>query len=405
MHILQLCNKPPYPTRDGGTMAALDITKGLSWQGHQVDILTMSTPKHPSPKGKLPDSLSLVNMEDRFVDTTATITGYLRNLLFSRTPYIAERFISKEFQDRLIEKLQKNKYDVVHLEGLYLSHYVSVIRRHSKALISYRAHNIEHHIWEALVNNEKNYFRKILLSHMTGRLKKYELKFLNKYDLLVPITQKDSNFLDSHGNYKNSHICQTGIESERVSAITCQKQMSIFYLGSLDWLPNIEGLTWFIDNVWPQLKHNFPNLEFHIAGRNSPQDFADQRFPNGIVFHGEVKSAETFLETYNIMLVPLFSASGMRIKIIEGLSKGKAIVTTTIGTEGINTKNGKTILVADTASEFQTAISKLLIDKELNSNIKSNALSFIKEQFNTISIGKKLSDFFEKNLNNRATTI
>jgi len=172
----------------------------------------------------------------------------------------------------------------------------------------------------------------------------------------------------------------------------------LFHIGSLDWAPNQEGLIWFIERCWPKIHEQFPDLKFYIAGRNAP-DWLVRRFhaPN-IVFEGEVADAYQFMNSKSIMVVPLFSGSGMRIKIIEGMALGKPIVSTPIGTEGISTQSGKNILIADNEKEFVADVERLITDNELFQNISRSAIEYIQEKFDNLALAGALTDFYKMHI-------
>src|SRR5690606_3466459 len=132
----------------------------------------------------------------------------------------------------------------------------------------------------------------------------------------------------------------------------------------------------FINNCWPEIHDKFPELKFYIAGRQAP-DWLIRHFdkPN-IVYMGEIEDAYQFMNSKAIMVVPLFSGSGMRIKIIEGMALGKPIVTTPIGTEGISTESGKNIIIAEGVQEFIYGVERLISDKKLFHSIGSNAIEY-----------------------------
>ena len=149
MRILQLMNKVPWPPKDGGAIACLNMTKGFSMLGHEVTVLSMNTSKHHVRIKDMP--LDLRKKADfRLVEVPASINWFeaALNLLFSDMPYNAQRFISDEYTTELVKLLNEKKFDVIQLEGLYLCPYIPVIRQYSEARIAYRAHNIEYEIWE-----------------------------------------------------------------------------------------------------------------------------------------------------------------------------------------------------------------------------------------------------------------
>jgi len=400
MRILQVCNKVPWPPKDGGAIATLTMSKGFSLLGHDVHILSMNTKKHHITIDEIPNDLK-ERMDFHLVDVPAKITsfGLLGNLLFSKRPYNASRFISGRFSQKLVELLQENEFDLIQLEGLYLCPYIPVIRKHSKALIAYRAHNVEHEIWErtaAVTPGTKRVYLKLL----ANRIRKFELSHLNNYDVLVPITDRDGELLDRLGNTKPRHTTQTGIDLATLVPKAGQLEYpSVFHLGALDWAPNQEGLLWFLVNCWPKLQQKHPTLKFYVAGRNAPDWLQSRLQYKNVVFLGEIEDAYAFMNSKAIMVAPLLSGSGMRIKIIEGLALGKAIVSTTIGAEGIAVEKGKHILLADEPNELIDGVSKLIDDRDLYDKLCKNAIDFIHDKFDNLAIAESLTDFYKQHLN------
>jgi glycosyltransferase involved in cell wall biosynthesis len=335
----------------------------------------------------------LVNVPARISPVSA-----LLNLMFSRKPYNAVRFISKTFEDELIKVLHENDFDIIQLEGLYVCPYIPVIRENSKAKIIYRAHNIEHEIWSRTAIMAHG-LEKWYLKNLSKRIKKFEVQTLNKYDLLVPITGRDGAILDKLGNKKPRHVSQTGIDSSVLIPNSKNlKHPTLFHIGSLEWSPNQEGLIWFFDNCWDSIREKYPDLRFYIAGRNAPVWFQRMLNLTNVVFMGEVADAYEFINSKSIMVVPLFSGSGMRIKIIEGMALGKPIVTTAIGTEGISTTSGVNIVVTEDAAGFVQSISDLIENREYFDKISKNAIEYIHENFDNLSSAGALIEFYKKHI-------
>ncbi|MGQ7870529.1 glycosyltransferase family 4 protein [Sunxiuqinia sp. sy24] len=399
MRILQLCHKSPWPPKDGGAIAMLTMAKGFSLLGHEVHVLAMNTRKHQIQIEEIPDDLK-EKMHLKLADVPAKITlfGAIANLLFSKLPYNATRFMEVDFNRQLTKLLKETEFDLIQLEGLYLCSYIPTIREYSKAQIAYRAHNVEHEIWErtALVTPG---LKRIYLKGLAQRIKQFELSQLNKYDLLVPITDRDGEILDQLGNKKPRHTAQTGIDLATLVPKAGQLEYpSLFHLGALDWAPNQEGLLWFLENVWSKLHKQYPNLKFYVAGRNAPEWLQAKLHYKNVIFLGEIEDAYTFMNSKAIMVVPLLSGSGMRVKIIEGLALGKAIVSTTIGAEGIAVQKGKHILLVDDADEFIQTISQLIGNRDLYDQLCKNAIDFIHEKFDNLAIAESLIDFYKQHL-------
>ena len=397
MRILQVTNKVPYPTKDGGAIACMNLTKGFSLLGHDVTVLSMNTVKHHITLDEIPESIKNL-AEFRLVDVPARISAIkaVVNLLFSQQPYNASRFIADNFSTELIRLLTEKEFDIIQLEGLYVCPYISLIREFSKALIVYRAHNIEHEIWARSAEISQG-LKKFYLRNLAIRNRKFEARLLNNYDVLVPITQRDESILYGMGNRKPSMVSQTGIDSSVLFPNARNLEYpSLFHIGSMEWGPNQEGLLWFVQECWPAIHKKYPDLKFYVAGRNAPAWMAKKFDQPNVQFLGEIVDAYEFINSKAIMVVPLFSGSGMRVKIIEGMALGKSIVSTPIGAEGIEVEKDKHIMIAETAEQFVEAVSKLVEDKDLFDSIGRNAIGFIHEKFDNLAAASKLIDFYKQ---------
>ncbi len=401
MKILQLTNKIPYPPKDGGAIATLNLSKGLADLGHEVTILTMNTHKHYFDINKIPKSITdQISFHDVILNTEIKIKDGVYNLLFSKMPYNAERFISERYRIKLIELLKSKKFDIVQLEGLYLTPYIKDIRKHSNSLISFRAHNIEHEIWERIALQKKSILKRRYCKLISKRIKRLKKRIINEYDVLIPITQRDADKFNELGNKKPLHVVPFGIDSVKfIPKPETTTFPSLFHIGTLDWIPNQEGVLWFLKNVWPEILKLHPNLTFNIAGRNAPK-WMETQFKNyeNVNYLGEIDDAIKFINENAIMIVPLFSGSGMRVKIIEGMALGKAIITTPIGIEGIPATNNVNVIIQNNTIDFIEKIDNLIKNKQLFDDISKNAIKFVKENFDNRKISKDLAYFYYKQL-------
>jgi polysaccharide biosynthesis protein PslH len=400
MKILQLCNKIPYPPLDGGSIAILNISQSLAAAGHQVVVVAMNTRKHHGDINRIPGHLASI-VRFCYVDVVTSIKPLplLFNLLFSSMPYIAKRFDKPDFRKVLQELLSEESFDIVQLEGLYLKPYLTQIRKYHKGIVVYRAHNIENEIWQKLAGQSKNPLKKFYLNSLAKRIKRYEINFMDEYDLLLPISSQDLETFQAMGNTKPALVAATGIlPGSFQESMQVNPRRGIFYIGALDWIPNLEGLSWFIDHVWQSLKTHDPNLDFHIAGRNAPAWFKKRCLQHAINFLGEISDSYLYMDEHDILVVPLFAGSGIRIKIIEAMARSKAVVTTTLGAQGLGIQHNKHALIADDAETFLAAIEKLIEDDRLYAEIKRNAYAFAQENFNCERLALALTDFYNKNI-------
>jgi len=400
MKILILANKFPYPPRDGGAIATFSMIKGLSQLHHDITVLAINTSKHFYDIQLLPEE---VKNFARFlaveINTDISVIGLLINLLFSSIPYNAKRFINIEFEKKIIDLCMNNHFDIIQLEGLYMCPYISAIRKISNAKISFRAHNIESEIWERMIPSTNSFFKRQYLRILSNRIRKYELSFINSYDLLIPISLKDSQWFVDMGNKMPNVVIPTGIEVSTMTNSSDYEYPSVFYLGGLDWMPNQQGIKWFIDNCWESILEQLPNLKLNIAGRNAPDNLINYfSTKKNLTFFGEIPDAKTMFLSKAIMIVPLFAGSGMRIKIMEAMGYGRAIVTTSVGMEGIYASDRNEILIANTKEEFINNVIELSTNKYFFNQICQNAYNFASAEFNNLRIISLLSDFYKNNI-------
>jgi glycosyltransferase involved in cell wall biosynthesis len=163
----------------------------------------------------------------------------------------------------------------------------------------------------------------------------------------------------------------------------------------MNWIPNAEGIRWFLESVWTDVRYEFPDLNIHLAGRMMPDWLLNIRQP-GVIIEGEVPDAHQFISSHSVMIVPLFSGSGIRIKIIEAMAAGKAIITTSIGAEGINYVPGHHLLIADNKEQFIECIRKLIIEHDLRKQMGINARQLVLEEHDNAVLINQLTGFYRK---------
>jgi len=393
MKVLQLCNKPPFPAVDGGCIAIKNISLGLLALNVDLTIITISTSKHPfNPDNYTEDFKKRTKIRGVYVDTRINIIDAFSALVTSDS-YNISRFFSPDFDRELREVLLDDSYDVVHLESLFMTPYLDTIRNYSKAKVVLRSHNLEHLIWERLANLEKKSAKRVYLKHLSKKLKKYEEKVLNEVDGIAAISFDDSKrYSDLSCNVPLITI-PFGIDLEQynIQEKSIENEVSFFHIGSMNWSPNIEGVNWFIDTILPNIKS--PSFKLHLAGRDMPAYFSQS---DQIINHGEVESANTFINQYDVMIVPLLSGSGMRIKIIEAMALGKAVITTKVGAEGIDATHSENIFIAESNEAFISIIERLMNDHNLVKTVGENARELISSKHDNSLIISELKSFYKQ---------
>ena len=391
MRILQLCNKFPWPLKDGAAIASTYLAKAFAELGSEVSLLSMNTSKHWYDTNELPhdfDHYSTIHTV--YVDNRIRLIPALVNL-FTDKSYHVERFANDIFAQKLASILQDNVFDIIQLESLYLTPYIPVIRQHSDALIALRAHNVEHEIWERVAENS-NPLKKWYLQKITPRLKDYETTHLNDYDLVVGISARDVEQFQQLGLHNPATVAPIGLDCRDYTPdySSFDRPLSLSFIGSLDWMPNQEGLKWFLEDVWQaHLAPNFPELTFHIAGRTAPPWLRNLDMER-VRFHGEVERSADFLNQHSVMVVPLLSGGGMRAKILEGMAVGKVVLSTSVGMEGIHARHQKQCLIADKPEAFLEAIRWCYARRQQLPEYGRQAQAFCMEHFDNLEVGRRL---------------
>ena len=397
MRVLQICHKPPYPHIDGGCIAIKNISQGLIYKFDEIKILTISTQKHPFKKEEFPESfLEKSKIEHVFVDTKLNIVDAFSNLV-TYDSYNISRFFSPDFNALLIKSLRAESYDLVILESLFTTPYIQTIRSYSSAKIILRSHNLEHIIWKRLANETHNPAKKIYLNLLSNQLKKYELNVINDVDGIACISVEDEKKYKSL-DFKKPIICiPFGLDiNEYVPEDKkTHEEIKFFHLGAMDWKPNLEGVSWLVENVWPKIKREIPNAELHLAGKNMPNWFLEEKY-EGIVNHKEVENAIEFMNSMDIMLVPLFSAGGIRVKIIEGMALSKPIISTSIGAEGI--EHNQNIKIANSEDEFIIQAKSLVNDFDYAKKLGQLARNHVSSLYDNEKIVDNLIKFCEHSI-------
>lgn len=391
LKVLQITNKAPYPPDDGSCIAVCNMANGFIQNNASVTLLAINTRKHFKPDEKVPDDFKRkTNYVSVYRDTNTTAMGALINLFSSRS-YFVSRFYFKEFEDRIIEILKADKFDIVQLEGLFVADYIETIRKYSKAKLVLRAHNVEYLIWERHIKVEKSFIKRKYLEIQKARLERFEKEVLNKVDVIVSITDVDAESFKKLSPSKKVITCITGVDTLEYAkpGNLPMKPKTVFYFASMDWLPNQEAVDWFLEKCWSIIHQAVPEAQFVIAGKNMPQRFTKCLMPNVRAIES-VPNGKDFYKQHDVMVVPLLSGSGLRIKIIEGMSYGKAIISTSIGAEGVSAENGKDIILADEPVEFANAVIKVLKDVEIKEQIEKNALAFAAVNFDNNKIVERL---------------
>ncbi|HRP90859.1 MAG TPA: glycosyltransferase family 4 protein [Edaphocola sp.] len=392
MKVLMLGNRVPFPLNDGGNLAVSNMMEGLLAENIELSLLLMNTSRHWVEEGQLPPlfkklkSCTLVPVDNRIKPLHALYH------LIKKNSYNLERFITDKFETALEAILKKEKFDLILLEGLFVTPYLKTIREFSKATVCYRQHNVEFQIWERLANNSKNSLKKYYYKKLAAALKTYEIEMCNQYDCIAAISPIDAEYYKQLGCHLPILNIPYGLKSEQL----IQKQanftapLKLYHIGAMDWQPNIDAINWFLKNVWPKILNKAPQTTLYLAGRNMPESFKRQNWKNVYVL-GEVADAKVFEADKHILIVPLHSGGGLRIKILESMAAGKAVISTRVGIQGIDASiNSNEIIIADDVEGFANACIYLINNPDKAQHLGQQGKAFIENKYRQNIVIKKL---------------
>lgn len=382
MKVLLIAHKNPYPPKDGGSMGIATMIDGLLLNRIHLDVLLMNPSKVFQPF--LPD---LVPKQIRRIKAVPVNTDLhpikaLKNLIFQKEDYFTSRFYDKNFEQELIHWLKSDRYDIIQLESIFSAVYLPVIKKYSDAKIVLSAHNIEHQIWQRIISHEKNLSKKYYLIIQSKRLKKFEESIFKAVDGITAVTEQDKQHILSVASDKPVVVTPNGMDMKKFAVTPIEQQdiHTIFFLGSLDWIPNQQGVVWFLDNVWPKVLESKSRLQLVIAGKKIPEWMKNRKDKN-TRFYSDVPDTKELYHQYAVMIVPLLAGSGIRVKIIEGMAYGKCIVSTSVGAEGVPYTHGRNIIIADTPEDFVQAIIRLVHHPEEIQQIQQEARRLAEQHY------------------------
>ena len=380
MRILQLCHKPPRPSTDGGCRAMDAMSRGILACGHELKILSIATDKHPA----VPEAYSSKYMEETGFESVMLNTNLNRvdafSTLITGESYNISRFYSPDFERVLIDVLNQQVFDLVIFESLFTAPYLKTVRHFCDGPAILRAHNVEHRIWQLLSEESNQLTKKYYLKWLADRLQDYEINSLNDFDAIAAISEKDIIHFREMGCEIPILTVPFGLDIEELPPPSYAPVNHIFHLGAMDWRPNVQGVQWFLNRVWPFLIKRLPDAQLYLAGRNFPVDFQVQNHP-GVHALGEVEDAWEMMTASGIMIIPLLSGSGMRIKAIEAMAAGRPVVSTSIGVEGIHGFDRIHFHVADSPEEFADRIYSIWKDPEEAQALGKRSREFILKEF------------------------
>ena len=357
--------------------------------GFELDHICLATHKHPFDDSSYPAEMKeRISIRSIQVDTTVK-PGQAFKSLFSRKSFNISRFDDSKAHEALEKLLLKNTYDVVLLESLYSTPYLHTIRKYSNAKVVLRSHNVEHLLWQQLSANCKPGWRKWYLKKLSRDLRAYELNILQKVDSIFSITKQDMEAVKNMG--VSTRNCVIPVALGQTERNVNDTNPSIFFIGSMNWHPNYEAANHLVNKIFPEVRKQIPQVELHLAG-----SYMGTHFPSdsnmGITNHGFAEDLHDFMQSNGILVLPIKSGSGVRVKLLEAMALGVPVVSSAIGALGISENSG--ILLSSNDNEMIEQIKSLIHSPVMREQIGKNAWEYVSKNLSIDSVSQMIADEF-----------
>ena len=380
MRLLLLTQILPYPPDSGPKVKTYHVLRYLAEHGHQVTLASFVRKEEEDFIRNLQPYCVAIHAvpirRSKWADTRAYILS-----LSSGKPFLIVRDSSAKMQKIVHELTQAERFDIVHADQLTMGQFAL---NGNGARRVFDAHNA---VW-AIVERSRNsapYLLRPLLSREFRKLKAYEGKLARQMDAVLAVSEVDRQALVEAGaDASKITIVPIAVDCARLAPVKRKEHSTnVLTIGTLFYPPNADGIRWFIQQVYPFVRQQSLDVTLTIVGPRPPKDirqFGEQN-PDSVQVTGYVQELQTYFEHAALMVVPVRAASGMRVRILEGLARGMPIVTTSTGVEGIDAVNGEHLLVADAPAEFAAAVVRLLRDPEFAKQLAARGRRLAEEKY------------------------
>ena len=222
-------------------------------------------------------------------------------------------------------------------------------------------------------------------------MRRFERSAWRRYDLLLPITHKDAALVNKLDLPNKLIVTPFGIDTSKIVSGAKNEKWVAYHLGAMDWIPNRDSIRWFVTKVWPRIHKALPKFEFYFAGRHMQSEM-NALAGNGVYCMNEVPSAEEFIADKKILIVPLMSGSGIRVKILEAMAAGKIVITTLHGIKGIEAKHNEHYLLANRPDDFLRTIKWCLENKDAAEKMAERARQLVVTKYDFRSIAQAVNE-------------
>ncbi len=400
MKILIISHFVPFPPQGGALQRNYNLVKGIS-QNHEIHMITLTQKALLPTEERLKQSINVVKKYCKSIKVFGIPTDKNRIFwfllllfnLFSTLPYSVWRYRSKAMIKEVRNHLRNAKYDIIHVDTIDLAQYVKYNSSLPKVL---NHHNIESGILLRRAAKEKNLLAKTYLYLQGWKLRHYEKRKLAKFNLNLTVSELDGILLQKICPDADFTVISNGVDTDYFKPFSTEpKDDNIVFVASLNWYPNLDAVNYLINEIWPLLKNKIPDIIMNLVGGPPPKNvaafgLADRSFK----VHGFVEDVRPYMAESAVYIVPIRIGGGTRLKILDAMAIGKAVVSTSIGCEGLNVTDGKDILIADNPADFVDKIIDVLGNPGLRRRLESNARKTAENYYSWNKIVPKLENAY-----------
>lgn len=357
--------RPPYPLDTGAKIRTWNVLTGLA-EVYAVDVLNFVN--HSLDSGWLDAASGLAIRSFHEVENPdlnrATSPRDLFTALIKGLPVSTIKYVKADFAVRL-QQLALG-YDLVHVDTIHLAGALGRLRKKGGApFITLNAHNVEYQIAERMRDLETSLPRKLALGLHARNMRRFETRAFREADLVLAVSGEDLEQIDVLAGQEKAMLVENGVD---VGYYTPAEDPvgqgdKLVFVGSMDWLPNIDGMKWFVRDILPAIQEARPKACLTIVGREPHPEIQALHDPTaGVIVTGTVDDVRPFIREASVVVVPLRFGGGTRLKILEAFAMGKAVVSTALGCEGIHCEDGTHLRVANEPGSFVRCCLELMGD-------------------------------------------
>lgn len=379
------------PLDSGGKIRSYHISRELA-RHHQVTFFGFHAEQDDPPHKELKEIFERVvccPLQLPAAKSFAELRQYASGI-FSLEPYAIRKYCQPQVTAELRKLVQSEKYDVIVCDFLVAAGVIPWDLPPPKVLFT---HNVEALIWKRHYEVTWNPLWKLLSWREWQTMSQAERRHLRTADHVLAVSQTDRDFFSGTVAAEKLTVIPTGVDIEYFQPFGDEEENTLVFTGSMDWLPNEDGIFYFVQEVLPKIVQEIPTVKLQVVGRKPSQRLQTMaaEHPNEVHLTGWVDDIRPYLGRSAVCIVPLRIGSGTRLKIFEAMAMGKAVVSTTIGAEGLPVGHGAELLLADSPEEFAQSVVMLLRDPVARRKLGSAARELVQSKYSWASVAREFA--------------